>query len=272
MLHHPIAPRTLFVLACAGALAASLIAAPASGAHPAADPSTLVGSWQRVLTQPDIDRTASFREEPPGWDLPLAGPQKLVIADGSFTFFDKTGFSVAQTTRIDSSGAFDPLTYIAPDKGAFCPQDIPQNASYTWALDGSDLILTPTADPCADRNSILAGRWTLAPKTRTLLARETSSKESKTGYAWADRLTEGGKPVGTDSGSCRFTGKSPKRATCKTTLRLTNGTIAMRGTVDASQVFRLTIVSGTGAYEGARGSGTAKPAGKSKSLIALHFA
>jgi hypothetical protein len=271
MLRRLTTARTLFALTCAGALAASLVAAPASGARRVADPSTLVGAWQRVLTQPDIDRTASFRVEPPGWDLPLPGTQKLVIADGSFTFFDQTGFSVAQTTRIDSSGAFDLLTYIAPDKGAFCPQDVPQNASYTWALDGSDLILTPSADRCADRNSILAGRWTLAPKTRTMLARATSSKDTKTGFSWAERLSESGKPVGKDSGSCTLLGKGSKRATCKATLHLTDGTISLRGTVELSKAMRLAIVGGTGAYEGAGGSATSKHSGKSKSLIVLRF-
>lgn len=272
MLRRLITTRTLFVLACTGALSAGLVAAPASGARPAADPSALHGVWQRALTQPDLDRTASFREEPAGWGAPPTGPQKLVIADGSFTVFDKTGFSVAQTTRVDNSGVFDVLAYIAPDKGAFCPQDIPQNASYTWALDGSDLILTPTADRCADRDAVLTGRWTLAPKTRTLLARQTSTKDSKTGFAWTEQLSEAGAKVGKDSGSCRFIGKSTKRATCQATWRLTDGTLVLRGTADLTKLFRLAIVSGTGAYEGAKGFGTAKPAGKSKSLVTLHFA
>jgi hypothetical protein len=275
MLRRLITAHAWLVLACAVALASNLVCAAVSSARPVAarsDPSALIGTWQRTLTQADLDRTASFREEPEGSGPPPIGPQKLLIADGSFTFFDRTGFAVAQTTRVDSTGAFDVLAYIAPEKGAFCPQDIPQNASYTWALDGSDLVLAATADRCADRDSVLTGRWTRAPKTRVLLARRKSSKDRTKGFSWTERLTEGGMPVGKDTGSCAYSGTSKKRATCQGTFRLTDGTLLLKGTVDLTKLFRLAIVSGTGAYAGATGYDTAKSAGKSKSLITLHFA
>jgi hypothetical protein len=278
MPRRPITTRALLILSCIGATAGSLASAPLSAAKATrplttrSDPGALVGTWKRVLTRADVDRTASFREEPAGWEAPLVGPQTLVIANGSFTFIDKTGFAIAQTTRVDSGGAFDVQAYVAPDKGAFCPQWIPQNASYTWALDGSDLVLTPTADRCADRDSILTGRWTPAPKTRTLIARRTSTKDGKTGFGWNERLTEGGKSVGTDVGSCTFLGKAKKRADCRVTLRLTDGTLVLRGKVDLSKRFRLTIATGTGAYAGAGGWGLAKIMSSNKTLITLHFA
>ena len=133
-----ITARALLVLACLGALAASAPLAAARAVAAGSDPGALAGTWKRVVTQADIDRTASFREEPAGWEPPLTGPYTLVLANGSFSVRDKAGFAVAQTTRVDSGGAFDVLAYIDPGVGAFCPQWIPQNASYTWAAAGRE--------------------------------------------------------------------------------------------------------------------------------------
>jgi hypothetical protein len=272
MLRHLLIARALL---CVTVAVAGFAAADGSaGARPLAahaGAGAPRGTWKRVLTQADIDRTASFRVEPAGSTPPPPGPMTLAITKDAFTFTDDSGFSIGQTLRAGSDGAFDVLAYVAPDKGAFCTADEPQNASYTWKLDGGALVLTAVDDRCADRNSILQGRWALASKTRTLVARETRSKESKTGFSWTDRLSEGGKAVGTDSGSCKFV-NGTRRATCQATFRLTDGTFGMRGTRGPSGVFRLTIAGGTGAYQGAKGSGTAKPAGKSKSLITLRFA
>ena len=70
-----IATRALLALAGSGALPASArVAVGRRGATRAADPGALVGTWKRVVTQPDIDRTASFREEPQGWVAPVPGP------------------------------------------------------------------------------------------------------------------------------------------------------------------------------------------------------
>ena len=36
----------------------------------------------------------------------------------------------------------------------------PQNASYTWSISGRILTLKAKEDLCADRDSVLQGRWT----------------------------------------------------------------------------------------------------------------
>jgi hypothetical protein len=264
----------LLALACAGVVAGSF--APAGSAGVArqgsarSGPNALNGTWKRALTQADIDRTASFRVEPTGSTPPPAGPITLAIANGSFTFTDDTGFSIAQTTRIDAGGAFDVLTYVAPDKGAFCTANEPQNASYTWNLDGAKLVLTPVDDRCADRNSILAGRWTRASEVRTIVARQVSEHDRKQGFTFTEKLTEGGKPAGTDSGTCKYLVK--KTAACKVTLRLTGGTLVVRGTLDlARPVAKLEIVSGTGAFAGAGGTITVKNVSDAKAILTIHF-
>ena len=216
-----ITTRALLITACAGALAAT---APVAAARPAADPGALVGTWTRVVTQSDIDRTASFREEPKGWFPALTGPYTLVLANGSFAVRDKKGFAVAETTRVDSAGAFDVLSYISPDIGAFCPQWIPQNASYTWAMDGSELVLTAADDKCSDRSSILAGRWAHGRNLRTIVAKLASEKDGKKAYRFSDKLTEGGAMVGTDSGGLHSP-RPPRRRDCRLTVRFNDGTL-----------------------------------------------
>jgi hypothetical protein len=133
------------------------------------------------------------------------------------------------------------------------------------------VLACTTAVSAATASAATADARASASKTRTLLATEMRSKESKTGFSWTDRVSEGGKAAGTDSGSCTFV-KGAKRATCHATFRLIDGTIGVRGTVGPSGVFQLTIAGGTGAYAGVKGTGTAKPAGKSKSLVTLRLA
>ncbi|MDX6541780.1 MAG: hypothetical protein QOI71_3390 [Gaiellales bacterium] len=276
MPRHPITARVLLIMACAGATAYALAPAQAGAATPAhmlaaqADPGALTGTWKRVTTQADLDRTASFREEPSGWQAPLTGPYTLVIASGSFSVRDSTGFAVAQTTRIDSGGAFDVLAYRSPDVGAFCPQWIPQNASYTWGLDGADLVLTPVDDRCADRSSVLAGHWVRGSNVRVLLARETSVKERANGEIFTDRLTEGGAPAGQDRGVCTFVSK--RVADCRITVTLADGVLVLRGRLGPSKALaRLTIVGGTGAYRGTKGTATVRDQGQKKVLLTLHL-
>jgi hypothetical protein len=266
-----ITTRALLVLTCSGALAAALASPAVAGARRLADPGALAGTWKRVVTQPDIDRTASFREEPKGWVAPVTGPYTLVLATGSFSVRDKTGFAVAETTRVDSAGAFDVLAYIAPDIGAFCPQWIPQNASYTWALDGADLVLTAADDKCSDRSSILVGRWARGSNIRTIVAKRTNAKDAKKALAFNHNLTEGGAPVGKDSATCKPS--SSTKADCRLTVRLNDGTLSLRGKGDMSKPnFKLAIVGGSGAYAGAKGSATSSKLGAKQSLLTLKFA
>jgi hypothetical protein len=248
--------RALLALAVAAVAAATAAPAPARvhGAGAAATGPT--GTWKRVLTQADIDRTASFRVEPEGSTPPPPGPVLLTVAKGTFTFTDGTGFSIGQTIRIGAGGAFDILTYVAPEKGAFCTADEPQNASYTWKLDGKALVLSPVDDRCADRNSILAGRWSRATVTRTLIATQTRFRKTTSGMAFSERLTEGGKPAGSDSVTCKSIAGAVSR--CRVVLRLHDGTITLQGTLGAASSTRFAITQGTGAYAAARGSVVAK--------------
>jgi hypothetical protein len=133
------------------------------------------------------------------------------------------------------------------------------------------LVVSLAAAPISSARS-LAARGAETPRTRTLLARETSTKDSKKGFSWAEQLSEGGVKVGQDVGACTFVGTGFKRAACTVTMHLSDGTILLRGTVDLSKLFSLRIAGGTGAYAGAGGTASAKDSGKSKSHILLRFA
>jgi hypothetical protein len=248
---------------------AGSLAAVASAAAHTAGTGTPIGTWKRVLTQADIDRTASFRVEPPGSNTPPTGPMKLAIAKDMFTLTDKTRFSIAQTLRLDEGGAFEILAYIAPDKGAFCTADEPQNASYTWKLDGGALVLTPVDDRCADRNSILAGRWTRASVTRAFLARAARWKETKTGATFTFKLSEGGRGAGSVAGVCKAV--TAKASDCRAVLHLADGTIAVHGRATGRPRMELAVVSGTGAYDGATGSIVAMMRNEVISNLTLHL-
>jgi hypothetical protein len=253
MLRYLTTARALLCLTVAAAGFAATGSAAAKPLTVRSGGSTPTGTWKRVLTQADIDRTASFRVEPAGATPPPQGPMSLAIANASFTFTDLTGFSIGQTLRIGGGGAFDILAYVAPDKGAFCTADEPQNAAYTWKLDGKALVLTPVDDRCADRNSILAGRWKHASVTRTLIATQTSLKLTKKGGGtFSDRLSEGGKPAGSDAAVC--TTISASVSDCRVVLRLGDGTISVHGKLRDAPSQHYAITGGTGAYAGAKGS------------------
>jgi hypothetical protein len=121
----------------------------------------VAGTYGRTLTRADIERTDDLRDESaPGQGKPEPGPLKLALDDGTLTMTDVgAGLTIRQDFSATSDGAFRIGAYQAPDQGSFCGPDVPQTASYTWKQSGDVLRLTADRDGCADRDSILSGRW-----------------------------------------------------------------------------------------------------------------
>jgi hypothetical protein len=121
----------------------------------------VAGTYGRTLTRADIERTDDLRDESaPGQGKPEPGPLKLALDDGTLTMTDVgAGLTIRQDFSVTSDGAFRIGAYQAPDQGSFCGPDVPQTASYTWKQSGDVLRLTADRDGCADRDSILSGRW-----------------------------------------------------------------------------------------------------------------
>jgi len=142
----------------------SAAAAPPAGA---AKPGTasLYGTYERDVTNADIERTDKFRSEAgPNQEKPKPDHFVLTIAEGdpqsTITATGSDGFAVAMDMDASASGKLDLSTYVDPNKGAFCGPEIPTPASYAWRLQGRTLMLAAQKDRCADRDSTLTGKWT----------------------------------------------------------------------------------------------------------------
>jgi hypothetical protein len=121
----------------------------------------LGGRYERRLTRADIERTDRVRDESTrNQEKPRPGRLELALEDGTLTMTDVgAGFSIRQDFSATSDGAFRIGAYQAPDQGSFCGPEVSQTASYTWKRSGDVLTLEAEHDECADRDSVLSGRW-----------------------------------------------------------------------------------------------------------------
>jgi hypothetical protein len=145
--------------ACGGSSDASSSAASAASTAAPAATGGAAGTYTRQMTAGDIARTDSFRQEGANQTTPAPGALTLKLAKGTVSVTDDTGFEVAELSKLGDDASLEIQSYVDPTKASFCGPDAPQNASYTWKLDGDTLILSPVEDRCADRNSMLAGSW-----------------------------------------------------------------------------------------------------------------
>ena len=96
----------------------------------------------------------------PARTSPEPGPLKLGLEDGTLTMTDVgAGVTIRQDFSATSDGALRIGAYQAPDRGASAGRTSPQTAAYTWKQSGDVLRLKADQDECADRDSILSGRW-----------------------------------------------------------------------------------------------------------------
>ena len=135
-----------------------------AAAQPAATSSGVYGTYHRRVTRADVARTASHRSEAgPNQETPLAGIYRLTIARGSaqdvLKATDPEDFVTAMDVTLDGGGLLRATSYVDPAQGAFCGPEIPAPATYSFQAATTSLQLRPTADPCADRDSMLTGSW-----------------------------------------------------------------------------------------------------------------
>jgi len=155
-----------FLASCGGddepaAPAAKTAAEPASASARAEPP---YGVYVRRVTRADFARTARTRSEyGPDQELPPTGRYQLLLAKGSgqdvLKVTDPEGFTIDMDVTIEAR-LLSATTYVDPSRGSFCGPEVPAPATYDFRREGATLRLTPTGDPCADRDSILSGRWT----------------------------------------------------------------------------------------------------------------
>ncbi len=147
---------------------AAAAAATSTAAVPAAAlPDGLAGTWTRDVTAADIERNAANKGTGPGEDPMSPGRFKLTIDSERITARAPDDFQIPEFAAFSQDGKLEILAYVDPGgqdgpNGAYCGPDKPQNASYTWTLEGDELTLATADDTCADRNSTLVGSWTRA--------------------------------------------------------------------------------------------------------------
>jgi hypothetical protein len=142
-------------LAIAGVFAALVLASPSAGSAATG----LVGRWTRVVTKADVARTKAFRVECAACVPTPSGRATLVFTSGQFRATDSHGFTVAENYSVGGGLLHVGLYVNLNDNQAFCPPTVAERATYTWSVTGTTLSLSPTKDPCADRDSLLTGTW-----------------------------------------------------------------------------------------------------------------
>src|SRR5262249_9802523 len=117
----------------------------------------------------------------------------LKLTDGTVSVTDDTGFEIAELSKLGTDASLEIQSYVDPSKASFCGPEAPQNASYTWKLDGNTLTLSAVEDRCAPRSPMLTGAWkrsaACSPPTR--FPRRAPAREPRrlrsTGAAQAKR-------------------------------------------------------------------------------------
>jgi hypothetical protein len=145
-----------------GDSAGNATATTAPAAASASQPTELLAQWTRVVSKTDIDRTQKKRSElGPNQTKPKPGRVLMTFEPKALTTRDpKASFVVQNDYTATPEGKLVILGYQHPEVGAYCGPEVPQNATYTWKLSGTKLILRATSDPCADRDSTFTGTWT----------------------------------------------------------------------------------------------------------------
>jgi hypothetical protein len=122
------------------------------------------GTYVRTVTKADLQRTAKLRDTyGPGQELPPAGRYRLVIARGAgqdvLKVTDPGDFTIGMTVTAEESGLFL-SEYVDPAKGSFCGPEVAAAVAFRYTASSEGIELSPeSADPCADRDSILTGTW-----------------------------------------------------------------------------------------------------------------
>jgi hypothetical protein len=133
-----------------------------AAAATASTPSELLGQWTRFVTKADIARTQRKRSElGPNQETPKPETALMTFEPKALTTRNpKASFVVQHDYKASADGKLVILGYQHPETGSFCGPEVPQNASYSWKLNGDKLVLRAVSDQCADRDSTFSGSWT----------------------------------------------------------------------------------------------------------------
>jgi hypothetical protein len=133
----------------------------ASATTPATPAAPLAGTYVRKVTQADIARTKKIRDEAgPNQETPKPSRATMSVTADGLAFTSTGAPRIALDYSATPDGQLEIRGYQAPQVGAFCGPDIPQNATYQWKKSATGVALRAVDDKCADRDSTLTGTWT----------------------------------------------------------------------------------------------------------------
>ena len=154
----------LAVAGCGSSSDTSSSKASASSSPPAttsAKPAApFAGTYVRKVTQADIARTEKIRDEAgPNQERPKPSRATMSVTADGLAFTSTGAPRIALDYSATPDGKLEIRGYQAPQVGAFCGADIPQNATYRWKKSAAGVTLRAVHDQCADRDSTLSGTW-----------------------------------------------------------------------------------------------------------------
>jgi hypothetical protein len=118
------------------------------------------GTYVRQVTQADIARTEKIRDEAgPSQERPKPSRATMFVSTDGLAFTSTGAPRIALDYSATPDGKLEIRGYQAPQVGAFCGPDVPQNATYRWAKTATGVTLRAVQDQCADRDSTLSGTW-----------------------------------------------------------------------------------------------------------------
>ena len=151
---------TVRVITTGGHMASKTV--KASVTAPAAPPAALAGTWARVVTPADVNKSTTSERPPSGhWRLQIGRTGwRLYDPDGGGQLFD-VGLEPGGSMQMRPTIEYPP--YPNGNMGGFCMDTDPLwTWTYSVAGHGKTLTLLPVGhDPCGDRVAILAGTWTM---------------------------------------------------------------------------------------------------------------
>jgi hypothetical protein len=162
---------SVVLAACCGLAAAGCGSSSDSSSKAGASTSTatttakpaapFAGTYVRKVTQADIARTERVRNEAgPNQERPKPSRATMSVTADGLSFTAAHAPRIALDYSATPDGKLEIRGYQAPQVGAFCGPDVPQNATYLWRKSATGVTLRAVRDQCADRDSTLSGTWT----------------------------------------------------------------------------------------------------------------
>jgi hypothetical protein len=140
---------------------ASTAAAASAPAATASKAPAFLGTYTRKVTKHDIARTEKIRDEAgPNQERPKPSRATMSVTADGLAFTSTGAPRIALDYSATPDGKLEIQGYQAPQVGAFCGPDVPQNATYRWKKSAAGVTLRAVHDQCADRDSTLGGTWT----------------------------------------------------------------------------------------------------------------